>query len=318
MVISLFTRKARRTSRLSDIIKRSIKSVSSRRSLRQSSLVTNELFFYLYVENKDPRIRIFRRKNNEDLNNLLYYIVEDNLFILNVTSDTNATMNIQDSDKQKMNQYLNDNTIDCIVMLFLMDINTDIEKNSHSNMLIVNKKIRTVERFEPFSKDTLYSNLIDTAIEKNIMKLMPSNYRFTSNVKIPCRAFQLIQQLEKKSMRKSKRPGGFCSTWAVVFALYRINNLDKTMYEVDEILGKKINAIKFTKASFTRFIEDFTAKYLEKVEKFLSKSGVSLPIIRKIVRDPSISFSNKLIHNPDKIYINLLLQFIIKQWNKYS
>lgn len=328
MVISIFARhshgmvskrkKTRRSSRLSDIVKRSVRSVSSRRSLRHSSYIQNHLLFYLYMESKDPSIRIFRGGSYDGEKDSIQNIIDHSTFTAVVGPQSKVTIRMDDeSDKKTLEKYLADDSIKCVLMLFLVSIETgDGNKITHANVLMINKRLKVLERFEPYANSNIraYPEHIDRRLQYDLMGYMPLDYNYVSNIKIPCRAYQRLQELETKKDRLSRRPRGFCVAWATAFALYRINHLDKKLSEVDEILYKKIKDARVkSPTALADFIEDFSGKFLAKTEKFLMKSGASSKVVREFVRDPRHEFTDP----EDARSLMKVMKFVEDKWNKY-
>jgi hypothetical protein len=270
------------------------------------------------MESKDPSIRIFRGGNYDGGAERIQSIIDQSTFVVRVTSPSNAILRVDSGyDKEILAKYVSDDAVKCVLMLFLVSIETgEGNKMSHANVLMLNKRLKVLERFEPYATSNIraYPELIDREIEKTLMPLVPSDYKYVSNIKIPCRAFQRLQELEAKDGRKSRRPGGFCVAWSTAFALYRINHLDKKLAEVDEILYRKIRDARVkSSTALADFIEDFSGKYLEKTEKFLMKSGASSGVVRKLVRDPAHKFTDP----DDTRSLFKVMKFVADKWNKY-
>ena len=130
--------------------------------------------------------------------------------------------------------------------------------DNHANILIINKKTKQIELFEPHGARTSSSELggIQSAykkkktILKKFFKGILPDYKVTNVV-------DAVKQTAFQMTEDPKGHSGFCVTWSILYAHYRFLNPNRPLGELVQYMHHKITA---------RLILRY-AKYIETVAK---------------------------------------------------
>jgi hypothetical protein len=116
-----------------------------------------------------------------------------------------------------------------IIPLFLNGCKSD---DGHANVLIFDKKMNTIERFEPHGatgelSDGLLESynypLLDEELEKYFATILPGVKYLSSMMICPRFGLQSIENLEDNRLGD---PGGFCAAWSLFYLDARLSNPD--------------------------------------------------------------------------------------------
>lgn len=124
---------------------------------------------------------------------------------------------------------------------------------SHANMMIIDTKNKTAERFEPFGQFDDYMKLYDmTVIDDNLAKTFKTyKLKYISPLEF-CPNIQKIQELEKKTM--GVHDLGFCASWSLFYADLRLSYPDIQIYK---LLSKTVEELKKSNTPLTNFIRNY-------------------------------------------------------------
>jgi hypothetical protein len=185
------------------------------------------------------------------------------------------------------------------IKFIVLPIGIELNEGSHSNILIIDKSARTVERFEPNGANypmglNYNQNLLDTLlqnkfIEHNLNYLKPSDY-------LPTIGFQILENLEESKCKKLGDPNGFCGVWCTWWAFYRIKYA--SMKNKDLVVNL-INKIKLENKSFKNIIRGFSYNIVELRDKILKKYNVD-------INDWMVgNIDESIVHSMEKEILNI-------------
>jgi len=181
----------------------------------------------------------------------------------------------------------------------VLPIGIELNEGSHSNILIIDKSARTVERFEPNGANypmglNYNQNLLDTLlqnkfIEHNLNYIKPSDY-------LPTIGFQILENLEESKCKKLGDPNGFCGVWCTWWAFYRIKYAS---IKNKDLVVNLINKIKLENKSFKNIIRGFSYNIVELRDKILKKYNVD-------INDWMVgNIDESIVHSMEKEILNI-------------
>ena len=212
---------------------------------------------------------------NQDLKN--YYINDKNKFI---TDEDFINFEII-WDKNKI---FYPNNLDLTIekfkksdkQYFIFPIGIELANGSHANVLIYDRKINEIERFEPNGSSYPYNfnynpKLLDqylkekfTEVFKDCKYIYPKDY-------LPKIGFQLLEDHNKN--KKIGDPGGFCAVWCVWYCYMRIKN--NTLARKRFVL-KVINKIRYVNLPFKTIIRNYAQRIVNLRNKLLVDSNLDI------------------------------------------
>jgi len=183
------------------------------------------------------------------------------------------------------------------IMLKLSIIITS--NSTHANIIIIDKKRLTVERFEPYGivpqfnsddlDDFIKSNLLPVCLKyykKDFTYLTPSE--LNNNV-----GFQAISNDGSSMVKKMGDPLGYCLAWTLWYLELRVENKNISS---DELIKKSLSDIinknkreKDNNRIMIDFIRDYTIKLDRMKNDFMKESGIK----RKDIYNISLSDEDK-------------------------
>lgn len=171
----------------------------------------------------------------------------------------------------------------------------------HSNILIYDKKLNLVERFEPNGKTgpTGYyfnSSKLDELLQYKLKKYI-NNFKYLyPKLYLPKIGLQIYENLEEKK-KQIGDPGGYCSSWSLWYAdmvlKYPDINREKLIY-------KLIYTIKKKQISFKDNVRNFTNNIIKIRDIILEDTNIN--INDWINNNYSIEQYNKLVSNIINIF----------------
>lgn len=186
---------------------------------------------------------------------LLHYII--------VWSDIN---NYYISDV--LGQAIKNNKHRFIFMRLSLVVNTNL---NHANVIIYDKKLGTVERFDPYGNvpyiintgmDKFFESHFKKIIDPNIIYIGPSDYM--DNV-----GFQVISDEGNIQNKKFGDPAGYCLAWTYWYIETRMNNQN---VDIKTLYTKSIKKINNTKLSFMEYIRNYANFLNLEKDKFFKKA----------------------------------------------
>jgi len=191
----------------------------------------------------------------------------------------------------------------------IIPIGIELSNGAHANILIYDKNLKTIERFEPYGKDwpagfnynptgldhklnKLFNNLLDNDNIINITYYEPHTYE----QKI---GFQTLDINEHSRENNIGDPGGFCAAWSLWYVEMRISNpnIDKI-----KLIPNLISYIRNKKLFFRSIIRSYTKHITDIRDELLLKSDLN---INKWIND-----------NYTEKQWNILLELLINRINK--
>ena len=200
-----------------------------------------------------------------------------------------------------------------IIPLFLR---WDDGVNAHANLLIIDIKNKTIERFEPYGKyvgdnnnseyyvQLDFDNKFKSIIKKNIFK----EYKYYSPFEYcPIIGFQKKEEdnikLKKGTAKINfKDPGGFCASWILWYANLRF---EYPKMKREELIKKGTQIISKNKSSFRTFIRNYS--------EFINKKRSN--ILRKIVNNFNNSPDMFDYYEYESIISKNIISLLKKQFN---
>lgn len=182
---------------------------------------------------------------------------------------------------------------------------------THANIIIYDKKLKIMERFEPFGSNPFLDNdILDNLIFNKFKKLL-NNFTYvkpsdtTNSV-----SFQKISVDSNTYVRKTGDPGGYCLAWTFWYLEMRINNPD---LHPKQIITNALNNITEKKAlqSEYKFV-DFIRNYSNKLDKLKNDFLIKIKISNKYLNNVILpqKYEKKVIKKLNEEFEN-----ITKNWN---
>lgn len=159
--------------------------------------------------------------------------------------------------------------------MFALPIGIDLENGSHANVIIIDKQLKLIERFEPNGSDepigfNYNKNLLDFKIKTYFEKYFP-DYEYLEPEKfLPPIGFQTLEMIENKKMKRIGDPGGFCVGWCLWYLEQRLKYLlhPKTLvYKlIINIKAKNISFKNLIRSYVNTLLSEFRDKILNELE----------------------------------------------------
>jgi len=187
---------------------------------------------------------------------------------------------------------------DSEVDFITIPIGIELTNGSHANILFIDKKNRTIERFEPNGANapvglnynpTLLDTLLETKFsEYNLNFVKPSDF-------LPIIGFQTLENIEIKS-KKLGDPNGYCALWCTWWVYHRMKN--PKVNNKDLALGL-IQAIKMENKSFRNLIRNFSYYIVKYRDEVLKKFNVDINdwMVNEVTTKQIDSIEKVILHN---------------------
>jgi hypothetical protein len=187
----------------------------------------------------------------------------------------------------------------------IIPIGIELSQDSHANMLIYDKKINELERFEPNGstfpfKFNYNPKLLDKLLKDKMIEFFPNLEYITPNKFLPKIGFQLLEAYDHYKTKKIGDPGGFCGAWCTWYAFLRVKYADIDRLKLVNKLSIKIKEVNIP---FKNLIRNFANKITN--------------IRDEVLNDVSIDINDWLNANYNKANLEklvILLQQIIKEY----
>ncbi len=163
-------------------------------------------------------------------------------------------------------------------LFVVIPLGIEISEGSHANIIIIDKKNKKIERFEPNGKNYphgLYYNneLLDEILITKFNQLLPQYKYYKPKQYLPNIGFQILETLEDEKCKKISDPNGFCAVWCVWWAHQKIKNKKIS----SKILAKElINRIKLENKNFKNIIRNFSQKIVNIRDTHLQKYNITI------------------------------------------
>ncbi|ARF11749.1 ankyrin repeat protein [Klosneuvirus KNV1] len=163
------------------------------------------------------------------------------------------------------------------IRFIIIPLGIEIERGSHANYLIFDKKTYEMERFEPYGSESPYKfnynqKLLDnilsfkfTEIDPNIKYISPDNF-------LPKIGFQYFDIYEEKTS-KIGDPSGFCALWSLWYTDMRMKYPDINR---KSLVNKLLKEIKFKNISFRHMIRNYSINITDIRDKIFKAAGITI------------------------------------------
>jgi hypothetical protein len=175
----------------------------------------------------------------------------------------------------------------------------------HFNIILIDKKTKTVERFEPYGVESLDESKIMKKLENILKKFVFSDYKILSGNKLfPKRGLQFI---EEKAIEVGKGtaldldsdPIGYCIAWSIYYVDMRLSNREISSKQLIELLIKNLSKYHH---SLRTFIRNYSTHLVKEKTKFLVK--INKDLNKKVTRRSSQIFSKDIEEKLTKYFLN--------------
>lgn len=159
----------------------------------------------------------------------------------------------------------------------IIPLGIETAKGSHANIIIIDKKNKIIERFEPNGANeplqfNYNSSLLDNLLKSKFNTIL-SNYKYIKpSDYLPVIGFQMLE-ISDEECKEIGDPNGFCAVWCVWYASYRIKNPD---IDINVLVKELINNIKLENISFKNVIRNFSKKISNMRDEFIKKFNLSI------------------------------------------
>lgn len=162
----------------------------------------------------------------------------------------------------------------------IIPLGIEVATGSHANIIIIDKKNKTIERFEPNGSNYprgLYYNpeLLDSILYHKFLSITKLNeYKYIKPSEyLPVIGFQILETLETDTCKKIGDPNGFCAVWCVWWADQRITNYN---IKPNILAEELITQIKLANKSFKNLIRNYSINIVKTRDMFLEKYKLTI------------------------------------------
>jgi hypothetical protein len=155
-----------------------------------------------------------------------------------------------------------------------------VSTGSHANILIIDKTLKRIERFEPNGRNNprgFYYNpdLLDLLLMKKFSELEYMNdYAYFKPIEyLPTIGFQILETSQEEKCKKIGDPNGFCAVWCIWWVEQKIKNPD---VESKILVEELIKQIKFSNKSFKKLIRNYSMKIVLIRDEYLNKYNITI------------------------------------------
>ena len=159
----------------------------------------------------------------------------------------------------------------------IIPIGIENEKGFHSNILIIDNKLKTIERFEPNGASGpigyfYNSELLDLKLKLKLKKYLDDYKYKRPKDYLPKIGLQIYESLEEKKKQLGD-PGGFCSSWSLWYSTLVLKYPD---IKREKLINKIIYNIKKNQISFKDLIRNFTVKIIVYRDIVLKNTNIDI------------------------------------------
>lgn len=255
-----------------------------------------------YLQNNNDNVETSLTKNFINNSKLFKYFDKTGKYYLHKNGKDFYNIEIiWDKQKLIMPQDISKLILNQKKRFLVIPIGIENDLGYHSNILIYDKKLNLVERFEPNGKTgpTGYyfnSSKLDELLQYKLKKYI-NNFKYLyPKLYLPKIGLQIYENLEEKK-KQIGDPGGYCSSWSLWYAdmvlKYPDINREKLIY-------KLIYTIKKKQISFKDNVRNFTNNIIKIRDIILEDTNIN--INDWINNNYSIEQYNKLVSNIINIF----------------
>ena len=178
----------------------------------------------------------------------------------------------------ELDKMLNEFIKDKKYKLFAIPIGIQIENGSHANIIIIDKDLKTIERFEPNGKMPPYKfnynyQKLDEKLKNYFLKFLKDYLYQKPNDYLPQIGFQMIEMSQNEKCDYIGDPNGFCAVWCLWYLNQRIinNNIPIGLFVMN--LKKKLLMERIIFRDLIRNYANIIVKYRDQL---LIKSNLNI------------------------------------------
>lgn len=154
----------------------------------------------------------------------------------------------------------------------------------HFNIILIDKKRKTIERFEPYGVESIEDFKIMSEFEKIFKKLFTGYKLYGGNQLCPDKG---LQSIEENAIEKGKGtaidlesdPVGYCIAWSIYYVDMRLTYREIKPMDLIKLLIKNLAKYKHSLRTFIRnystYLVNEKNQFLKKLDKDISKSVAS-------------------------------------------
>lgn len=194
--------------------------------------------------------------------------------------------------KNIINDFIENNKL-----VLAIPIGIELDIACHANLIIIDKRFKTIERFEPNGSeepnDYHYNNIILDFSLKSYFENYFNDYEYLEPLDfLPVISLQSLESYESKNHKRIGDPGGFCVVWCVWYLEQRL----KYIVHPKKLIAKLIINIKIKNISFKNLIRSFSNEILIIRDNILNELNIDInDIINNNINRSQILNINQLI-----------------------
>jgi ankyrin repeat protein len=159
----------------------------------------------------------------------------------------------------------------------IIPLGIELSIGSHANILIYDKKLNEIERFEPNGGSYPFTfnynpQLLDQILIEKFVNIFEKVKYFKPVDFIPKIGFQYLESYSKKT-HKIGDPGGFCGAWCAWYADIRLKYPDINR---KKLILKSIRRVKEQGLKFKNLIRNFSKKITDLRDIYLNKVEIDI------------------------------------------
>jgi len=158
----------------------------------------------------------------------------------------------------------------------VIPLGIELDGESHTNILLYDKKLNQIERFEPHGSSypsgfNYNPKYLDDLLESKFITMNEKTKYISPEKYQSIVGLQKLEAYGKKT--KIGDPGGFCSVWTIWWVEQRMKNED---IPIDKLHQKLINFIKIKNVSFRDLIRNYSQRINNIRDSFLKRVDIDI------------------------------------------
>ena len=162
------------------------------------------------------------------------------------------------------------------IIYISIPLGIELSNGSHANIIFIDKKNKTIERFEPNGSHQPVKFNYNPGLLDNLLINKFSEYKykyFKPPDFLPSIGFQLLENMENTKCKRLGDPNGFCGVWCIWWVYHRMKN---NKIENITLAHKLIKNIKLENKSFKNLIRNFSRYITELRDITLTKFKIDI------------------------------------------
>ena len=174
----------------------------------------------------------------------------------------------------------------------------------HFNIILIDKKTKRLERFEPYGVESMYESKIMEKLENILHGFFSKDYKvFSGNKLFPKKGLQSIEENAVElgkgtALDLDSDPIGYCIAWSIYYVDMRLTNNEISSTRLIELIIKNLRKYHHSLRTFIRNYSTHLVKektsFLKKMDKELSKRVTSKNFSKDIEEKLTEYFFNKI------------------------